>query len=120
LAAATGERVTSPSRRVMRTVKPGIHPGAVPLQMRSYMTVQQVHILFGIVAPRHTGLVGDDNHQKTGFIQQSYGLWRTGDKYKIIRAEEVLFFLVDGTITINKHSPFHGRSPAPIKWIYVR
>ena len=101
----------------MRAVVPGIHASTELLQLHCNMAVQQMYIFFRVVAPRHTGLVGDDNHQKSGFIQQADRLWSTGNKYKIIRKVEVLFFLVDRTITINKHRPFHGRSPARISWL---
>ena len=59
----------------------------------------------GVISPCDTGLVGNDNDQKTGFVQQPDRLRRSRDKLEILHPVQVVLFHIDGAVPINENGP---------------
>ena len=64
--------------------------------------VELVHGSFLVVTARDAGLVGDDEHEIAGLVEQPHGLGRAGDPFQLVGPVGVAMVDIEHAVAIEK------------------
>jgi hypothetical protein len=92
----------------MRTDIKGVDAGARFFQFVLDVTMQDVHLGEGEKAPCHPGLVGHDDHQKTGLPEMPNRIGDPGNELEILDSMKIILFDIQGSITVDENCPAGG------------
>lgn len=91
---------------VMGTEKDPVNVSLLFSHPRDHEVVKSLHKIQGVIAPGHSGLIGDHKHEKPVTVEHPYGLRHPGKNSEPAHVVDVTHLLIDGPIPIDEDCRF--------------
>ena len=114
LAAIAGDGVTRDrALRMMRAIIERVDAGAGGGELPPDLVVETLDVVLAVIAARDARLVGDDDRQEAGVVQQPHRLGRAGDQVELLETMHVAVVDIEHAVAIEEGGRAclaHGRT----------